>query len=260
MRLGHRAIALAFAVIAATALAMPSFADELVSGLSTDLIEITSSFTGTDIVLFGAIETSDSFATTEGRDVVVVIRGPTVDLTVRRKERVAGIWVNAEQVHFDGLPGYYFIASTRPLPAIASAEVLRRFGLGAMNLEAYTPTGVKPGKANEFRAAAINAKKKEKLYWESPNGIEFLSQSLFRARIPVPAAVPPGQYKAEVYLFRGGSVVSAQSTPLYIDKSGLERRLFEFAQSDSLLYGLAAVLMAVLLGWVSYLLFRQKLN
>ncbi len=240
--------------------ALPAFADELVSGLSTDLIEITSNFTGTDIVLFGAIETTESATPAEKRDVVIVISGPEADLTVRRKERIMGIWVNTKQVHFDGLPGYYFIASTRPLEAITSQEILRRFQLGTLNLEAYTPTGVKPATANEFRVAAIEVKKRERLYWESATGIEFLSQSLFRARIPVPAAVPPGQYKAEVYLFEGGIVVGAQSTPLYIDKSGLERRIFEFAHSDSLLYGVATVLMATLLGWLSYILFRQRLS
>lgn len=233
-------------------------AQELVSGLSTDVIEINSSFTGTDIVLFGAVETSDSFATQPGDDIVVVIRGPSVNLTVRRKERVAGIWVNAEGVTFEGMPGYYFLASTRPLIDIAQPELLRRFGLGASNLQALTDVGVDPDTANVFREAAIRNKKKEGLYWESPTGIDFLSHSLFRARIPVPAAVPPGQYKAEVYLFRGGGIAAAQSTPLFIDKTGVERRLFEFANHQSPLYGLATVAMAMLLGWGAFLLFRRR--
>ena len=233
-------------------------AQDLVSGLSTDVIEINSSFTGTDIVLFGAVETSDSFAAQPGDDIVVVIRGPAVNLTVRRKERVAGIWLNAEGVTLEGMPGYYFVASTKPLSDIAEPAILRRFGLGASNLEALTDVGVTPEEANTFREAAIRNEKKDGLYWESPTGIEFLSHSLFRARIPVPAAVPPGQYKAEVYLFRGGNIVSAQSTPLFIDKTGIERRLYEFAHRQSVLYGLATVLMAMMMGWLSYLGFRQR--
>lgn len=237
-----------------------STADELVSGLSTDLIEITSSFTGTDIVLFGAIEAANTIAEPEGRDIVVVIRGPSVDLIVRRKERVLGIWLNAEQIQFEGLPGYYFLASTRPLEDVASADTLQRFGLGTANLQALTDVGVEPDEANLFRAAAIRNKKKAGLYWESPTGIEFLSRSLFRSRIPVPAEVPPGQYKAEVYLFRSGEIVSAQSTPLFIDKTGLERRLFDFAHHQALLYGLSVVFMAVSMGWLAFVLFRQKIS
>jgi uncharacterized protein (TIGR02186 family) len=252
----HRRFAAAMAFM--LVLPQAANADELVSGLSTDVIEINSSFTGTDIVLFGAIETSDSFAQQQGDDIVVVIRGPAVDMTVRRKERVAGIWLNAEQVKFEGMPGYYFLASTRPLQNIAALDILQRFGLGAANLQALTDVGVKPKKANLFREAVIRNEKKVGLYWESPTGIEFLSHSLFRARIPVPASVPPGQYKAEVYLFRGGNIISAQSTPLFIDKTGIERRLFEAAHTQSLLYGLATMTMALMLGWLAYVLFRQR--
>ncbi|MGQ0742150.1 MAG: TIGR02186 family protein [Alphaproteobacteria bacterium] len=247
----------ALAALIALLLAVPASAQQLVSGLSTDVIEINSSFAGTEIVLFGAVET-EGFATQEGDDIVVVIRGPRANMTVRRKERVAGIWVNTQQITFEGMPAYYFLASTRPLPDIAQLSLLRRFGLGAENLEALTEVGVAPDEANLFRQAAIRTEKRLGLYWESPTGIEFLSHSLFRARIPIPAAVPPGQYKAEVYLFRGGSIANAQTTPLFIDKTGIERRLFELAHNQSLLYGLLAILFAMVLGWAGYFLFRQR--
>src|SRR5262249_13884836 len=145
------------------------------------------------------------------QDLVVVIRGPDIDMTVRRKARVFGIWVNREQIEFTGMPGFYFLASTRPLDDIASLSTLQRFKLGTANLEPMTRDRIDPAEADSFRAAAIRDRKRERLYWESPTGIEFLSRTLFRARVPIPASVPPGQYRAEVYLFRGGTVVSAQS-------------------------------------------------
>ena len=237
---------------------LPANAADLVSGLSTDLIQITSNFTGADIVMFGAIEPVEDLGQSGDQDLVVVIRGPALDMTVRRKERVLGIWVNREQVAFTGLPGYYFLASTRPLDDIASVPTQERFRLGTANLQYVTGPGIDPIEANAFRAAAIRDRKRERLYWESPTGIEFLSRTLFRARIPVPAAVPPGLYNAEVYLFQGGTVVSAQSTPLFIDKSGFERRVYDFAYQRSLAYGISAVLMAVVLGWIASLAFRQR--
>jgi uncharacterized protein (TIGR02186 family) len=188
----------------------------------------------------------------------VVIRGPSLEMTVRRKERILGVWVNREQVAFSGLPGYYFLASTRPLDDIASPPTLERFRLGTANLEYATGEGIDPEEANAFRAAAIRDRKRERLYWESPTGIEFLSRTLFRARIPVPASVPPGLYRAEVYLFQGGTVVSAQSSPLFIDKSGFERRVYDFAYQRSVAYGIAAVLMAVVLGWLASFAFRPR--
>jgi uncharacterized protein (TIGR02186 family) len=233
-------------------------ADDLVSGLSTDLIQITSNFTGTDIVLFGAIEPTEEAGPAKDQDLVVVIRGPQVDMTVRRKERVFGIWVNREQAVLTGLPGYYFLASTRPLDDIASLATQLRFRLGTANLDATALGGVKPDELAAFRAAAIRDRKREHLYWESPTGIEFLSRTLFRARIAVPASVPPGEYRAEVYLFQNGTVVSAQSSPLFIDKSGFERRVYNYAYQASFAYGFAAVLMAFAFGWAGFVLFRER--
>ncbi len=249
----------AWGLIAAMLLAaLPASAADLVSGLSTDLIQITSNFTGADIVLFGAIEPVEDLGPSGDQDLVVVIRGPALDMTVRRKERILGVWVNREQIAFTGLPGYYFLASTRPLDDIASVPTQERFRLGTANLQYVTGPGIDPTEADAFRAAAIRDRKRERLYWESPTGIEFLSRTLFRARVPVPASVPPGLYNAEVYLFQGGTVVSAQSTPLFIDKSGFERRLYDFAYQRSLAYGITAVLMAVVLGWIASLAFRQR--
>lgn len=249
----------AWAIVAALLFtASTASAADLVSGLSTDLIQITSNFTGADIVLFGAIEPSEELGQEGDQDLVVVIRGPPLDMTVRRKQRIFGIWINREQVTFGGLPGYYFLASTRPLEDVASPPTLERFRLGTANLEYVPPAGIDPEEANAFRAAAVRDRKRQRLYWESPTGIEFLSRTLFRARIPVPASVPPGLYRAEVYLFQGGTVASAQSSPLFIDKSGFERRLYDFAYQRSVAYGISAVLMSIVLGWLASVAFRPR--
>ena len=152
-------------------------ADDLVAGLSTDLIQITSNFTGTDIVLFGAIEPTEEAGPAKDQDLVVVIRGPQIDMTVRRKARILGIWVNRVQTVLTGMPGYYFLASTRPLDDIASLATQQRFRLGTANLESGALGGMKPEEVAAFRAAAIRDRKREHLYWESPTGIEFLSRT-----------------------------------------------------------------------------------
>jgi len=238
--------------------ASPAASDDLVSGLSTDLIQITSNFTGADIVLFGAIEPAEDSGPARDQDLVIVIRGPDLEMTVRRKERILGIWVNREQIDFTGLPGYYFLASTRPIDDIAPTATLERFRLGTAFLEATPKVKIDPDEASAFRAAAIRDRKRQRLYWESPTGIEFLSRTLFRARIPVPASVPPGEYRAEVYLFQNGTVASAQSSPLFIDKTGFERQVYNYAYQRSVAYGFASVLMAIGLGWFGSLVFRQR--
>lgn len=230
----------------------PARAEDLVSGLSQDVIEITSNYTGSDIVVFGDIERP---ADQGPRDIVVVIRGPDTTITVRKKDDIAGLWINHDQAIFDGMPSYYFVASTRPVSQIASPFVLRNFGLELANLE---PTIVHSHHAVEpFRLALIRHKQSDGLYAEMPTGVEFLSDTLFRVRVPVPATVQRGQYNAEVYLFKNGTVISAQSTPLFVDQTGFERRLYNFAHTWPLFYGVSTVLMAVFLGWLSWLVFRR---
>jgi len=233
--------------------ALPARAQELVSGVSQDLIQITSNYTGSDIVVFGAVEGEPG--NHQPKDVVVVVRGPDTDLTVRRRDRVAGIWINHDAASLSGMPSYYFLASTRPLSGIAQPPVLARYGIGMQNL---SPNSVHSHHDYQpFRQAALRLLVKNRLYAEVPGGVEFLSDTLFRAHVPVPADVVRGQYNVEVYLFRRGTVVSAQSTPLFIDQTGLERRLYNFAHGRPFAYGLATVLMAIVLGWISSLLFRR---
>ncbi|HKQ44891.1 MAG TPA: TIGR02186 family protein [Rhizomicrobium sp.] len=235
------------------AMALPARAEDLVSGISQDIIQITSNYTGTDIVVFGAIERPQG---AQGRDIVVVVRGPEETMTVRRRDRIAGIWVNRDAARFEGLPAYYYLASTGPIGRIAPREALTRYGIG---LQALRPSAIGSHHDPEpFRQAAIRQHRRMGLYAESPGSIDFLSESLFRTRVPVPASVTRGQYNVEVYLFRDGEVVSAQSTPLFVDATGLERRLFNMAQNAPLTYGLTCVFMAMLLGWISSVLFRRQ--
>lgn len=241
------------------ALTQPAHAaQDIISGVSTDLIQIQSDFTGTDIVVFGALEGTEPATAIEDYDVVVVLRGPEVELTVRRKERFFGIWINREQVLFGNMPGYYFLASTRPIEEIAPPMLLGRFQLGADILGEALDVEIADDDATIFQAAAVRNLAREQLFVERPEGIEFLSQTLFRTRIPVPATVSPGEYNAEVYLFRDGTLLTLQSSPVFVDKTGLERRIYEFAHTASLSYGFVAVFFSCAFGWLGFALFRQR--
>jgi uncharacterized protein (TIGR02186 family) len=229
-----------------------SAAENLVSGLSQDVVQITSNYTGTDLTVFGAVEQPPAGGI---GDIVVVVRGPQTMMTVRRKDRIAGIWINDARARLV-LPSYYFIASTRPLDGIASRETLGRYELGLANLHADPE--MSDGDPAPYAAALVRAETRKGLYRQSFGSVEMLSATLFRVHVPVPATVPRGSYNVEVYLFRDGAVISAQSTPLYVDQTGFERRLFDFAHGWPFFYGLSTVLMAIFLGWASTLFFRKR--
>jgi uncharacterized protein (TIGR02186 family) len=241
-------IAVAFVAFSETA-----SAEDLVSGLSQDSVAITSNYAGSTIVVFGAIEHPIANAP---RDIVVVVRGPATTVTVRRKDRVAGIWINRDQAQFNGMPAYYFVAGTRPIKDIAASDLRARLGVG---LDVVSGSGVHSHHAiGPFRDALIRQEVKAGLYAELPGGVEYLSDTLFRVRVPVPANIARGEYSAQVYLFRKGYVISEQATPFSISNTGLERQIYHLAHNDPVAYGLLAVMVAVLLGWISSLFFRQS--
>jgi len=242
-----------FLALLALLIAMPALAGEsLVSGLSQDKIEIRSNYNGTDIVVFGAIERPAAGARP---DIVVVVRGPESDMRVRRKDRVMGVWINRNREILRGMPGYYFAAGNRPLAQIAPDAARRQYGLG---LDAVAPRSASGGHDPEpFVEAFVRMEERNRLYVEAESGVEFLSGTLFRVRVPLPASAPRGDYIAEVYLIRHGQVIDARSSKLSIDQTGLERRIYDFSQQDPLAYGLSTVLMAMALGWLSSLAFRR---
>jgi uncharacterized protein (TIGR02186 family) len=254
------------ATILALMLSLPAAgakaSERLVADLSQYQIAITSQFTGAEIILFGVVEGAPEIAEEEEdapRDIAVIVRGPLADVTVRRKERVAGIWINRSAVRFMEVPGFYFVASTRPLADIASEATRARLAMGLDQLGVPAqPETAEPDMVAEFHAAMIRNKKQDQLFIEEPGGVVFRGASLFRASVPLPAHVPVGHYQVEVYLLREGAVVNAQTSRLFIDKSGLERDIYRMANDRPLLYGIMAVLLAAVAGWTASLIFRPR--
>ena len=234
----------AFALFAPVASAQP-----LVADLSSHLIAITTGFTGTEVVLFGAVE--------QAGDVVVVVRGPEGPLTVRRKERMLGLWLNGSSVTFAAVPSFYYVASTRPLEEIASHDQLARQRIGIDQLNFETVGRVSDTARAIFRAALLREKQSAGLFPVVPGHVQFVGRLLFRIDVALPSDVPTGAYQVQVFLFRNGQVVGAQTTPLLVSQSGVSADIEDFAYRRSLAYGLVAVTLAVVAGWLGSILFRR---
>ncbi|PWR21451.1 TIGR02186 family protein [Zavarzinia aquatilis] len=232
-------------------------ADSLMTDLSQRLIAITSSFTGSSILVFGAVVPDGPGK----RDVVVVLRGPDQSIRVRKKERVFGIWVNNEALAFEGVPAFYAVAATRPLAEIdAGADFARhQIGLDDLKLRERSANGAEEEKPEtpDFRAAIRRLKLGQGLYASPMSPVTFVGPNLFRAEFQFPSNVPVGSYKAEIYLFSDGDLVGANSSALFVDKTGLERWIYKSAMNYPALYGLAAIAIAVGIGWTAALVFRK---
>ena len=235
-------------------------AEELAAGISRDKVEITSNFTGADVVVFGAVESEAGEAISDGtrRDIVIVVRSDQESVaTVRKKELAGPIWVNRETRQFAGVPGFYFIASSRPLKDIAQPQVLQQFELGLENL-ALGPAPGSNGGPPAFRQAFLESRVKGELYGQHEGAVTFMSGSLFRTTASLPPNVPAGNLRVLVYAFRDGRVVSSNAMTLFIDKTGIERQLSDFAQQWPAIYGFVAVLFSMLAGFSASVAFRER--
>lgn len=241
------------AMLLATALAgsASARAEALVADLSDHLIAINTAFVGTDVVLFG---TSDGSG-----DIVVTVQGPRQNLIVRRKREIAGIWVNRESLEFVRVPNYYAVASSAPLDQIAMPDVLARHELGAdhLRLEPVDASGVAAAEIATFRQALVRNKQREDLYSSAPAPVNSIGPNLFRTTLDFPANVSPGIYQVQVFELEDGHVQDAQRSALVISKVGFEADVFDFAQQRSALYGLVAIVMAVVLGWLGGVIFGR---
>jgi uncharacterized protein (TIGR02186 family) len=223
---------------------------ELVAALSDHLVAVTTGFSGSDVLLFG---------TTDGQgDVVVVVRGPEDMATVHRKGRSLGIWVNEADMPFAEVPGFWAIATSRPLEEILPEGVIANHQLDLKHLRLTPLEATSLRRIAEFRAALIRNRQREGLYATDPGQIVFLGNRLFRTNLWIPANAPIGTYTVAVFLVLDGDVVSAETTPLIVGKVGFEAQVFDFAHRWAPLYGIVAVLLAAGAGWMANLAFRKE--
>jgi len=227
----------------------PASSQSIVTDLSTREVAISTGFTGAELLLFGA---------TEGfGDIVVTVEGPKRDEIIRRKERVAGIWVNGTSVTFENAPAYYRTAASKPLSEIAAPEVLEKLQIGSSRIDLSTRSSRGAETILEFRDAFIRSKKRQALYSEDISDIKITRGRLFRSTIPFPVNVPIGTYEVTVHLFKDGRLVSSEKTPLTVQKVGLEAKIYDFAHDHAAWYGLIAIAIALVAGWLAGVIFRR---
>ncbi len=255
----RRTLMLALVLTAATA--APAQAERLVVSLSNHRVAVTSNFVGENLVLFGTIEPDRPRAALgSAYDLVVTVTGPRQTLRTRRKERVLGIWVNVDAREFVRVPSYLGILSNRPVTEIAPPETLRRLQVG---LDYFLlPQRIGPDTADTvrddpFRVAFVKLEKESGAYRESATAVTFLTPTVFRAAIPLPADTATGNYAIDVKLFANGALVARTTSALEVIKAGFEQFVAEAAQHYGLLYGIAASLMALLIGWFGSVVFRR---
>lgn len=244
-------LALLFGLVTHIGVAREARADGLAADVSERLIAITTAFVGGRVVVFGAIDSPS--------DIVITMRGPRHNQMVRRKTRFAGIWINRDRVEFGNVPSYFAVAASRSLDDIAPRPIRSQFELGVdhLILKPKDGSGFDAGELDEFARALVRNKQRQGLYSETPAPVDFPGPNLFRTTFTFPANVPPGLYRVQVFQLEDGQMVNAQHSSLQINKVGMEAAVFDFAQEQAALYGLAAIAIAVFAGWLAGVVFQR---
>jgi uncharacterized protein (TIGR02186 family) len=225
-------------------------ADDLFLGdLMDHRIAITTGFAGTDVFIYGVKQGPG--------DVVVVFRGPRAAYAVRRKERIAGIWLNTDRVDFQGVPTFYAVASSKPLDEVVSPKVQATLEIGVDHLKQAPADEVDASDVVPFADALVRVKKSMGLYQADVANITLDNRPLFSGRVHFPANVPTGNYEVTVMLFNGGEMVTGNSAVLQVSKGGADAWIYERAHDQAAAYGLCAIAGALLLGWAAHLVFRK---
>lgn len=229
----------------------------LITDLSQSKIDIVYSFAGAELLIFGAIQYPGGATPNERPDIAIIVRGPPEAITVRRKARVAGIWLNTRAVRFETAPSFYSVATTKPIRALVDEQTAAIYELGLSHLQLSPASSENAEEIRTFESGLLGLRRREGLYAEAQQGVELTENVLYRARIAIPSQVPVGNYTAEIHLIDDGEVVASATRDISIDKSGFERDVYVAAQEHSFSYGILAVSLALLLGWFAGLFTRR---
>jgi uncharacterized protein (TIGR02186 family) len=222
----------------------------LAAELSTRRIEVTTAFTGAEILVFGATE---RLIHEQGDEVIVMAVGPPTSLVVRQKVQVLGLWINGAAARFNGIPSYWALASTRPVAEMVRADERQdlRLGIDLLQLPQLGAQGP------QFRAALRELKLRDGLWMDETQPIQVSGGRLFHARLPVPSTVATGPYRVQIMLAREGRIVARQELSLDVQRVGSAAWITGIARNLPVLYGLACILLAALAGWLGSVLFRR---
>ena len=243
-------------------LQQPGARESVQADVSARNVAVTSSFSGIEIVIFGAVDNSQQPSPESGYyDVLIVVEGVPGRAVVRRKNNIAGLWLNTSSATFDLVPSYYAIGSTRPIDEITSVEFRAAHGVGFQHLR-FTPAfgqtqALSTEDLKQFRRAVVRLKEKQGLYIQDNFRVAFIGKSLFRATIELPANVTVGPFETRVYLFHEEKLLSQYTVRLNLEREGLERHLHRFAFGYPSLYGLMTVTIAVAAGFLASTMFRR---
>lgn len=258
--IGRALMMMSVALSAAAADAQERSSAQIAARLSREIVSVDTTFRGAQVTIFGAVKNDRLGEGLREADIAIVVKSPPIALAIQEKRRAFGIWLNDRPFFAPNAPGFYFIASNRPLESLTEGPTRAQWRLGLDMLDADVDPGdaaLEPARAADLRAALIRNRKQRGLYNADPTGVRIEEDAFFHAEIALPSSAPVGRYDVEVFLFRDGVLQDIHLVNFVVSRSGLERAVFEFAHRAPIAYGFAALGAALAAGWAASLVFHR---
>lgn len=251
-----RWLALFIALCAAATLPQRGAAETVVAGLSKARVAITTGFHGSEILVFGAVKRAAPPPADPPLEVIITVTGPPEHVTVRRKSREVGIWINTASADIAPVPSFYAISTTGPLAEVLSPEEDRANAISIPRQVTGAGIAIEGGARADFAAALIRIRQESGLYALHEGAVSLSQDTLFRGAIDLPANLTEGDYQVRIFLTRGGAVIDSYATTIDVSMVGLERWTYNLAQKQPLIYGLLSIFIAIAAGWGASAVFR----
>lgn len=246
-------LALCLSVLPLSAVAF----EDVVADLSQNRVSITTSFDGSEILVFGAVKRNQPAPVgSPPMEVIITVSGPSEPVVVRRKERKLGIWVNTDSIEIDAAPSFYAVASSKPLDQILSETEDQRHKVSVARAIRAVGAATEVADVESFTEALMRIRGNSTLYTTSSDAVELVEETLFSANISLPANLVEGAYETRIFLTRAGEVTAIYNDQIDVSKVGLERFIYNLAHEQPLVYGLLSLFIAIAAGWMASAVFR----
>lgn len=201
--------------------------ESFISDLSTNQIEIDSSFNGSELLLFGTLRSQD--------ELLIVISSEKKSFDIKKHFKKFGLWMGIEKQIVNDVPSFYHLLSTKPIAELSNNLNLPLLEIGK---DAFFLSESKMINKNyrEFFEAFVEINKEKKLYFESYEEIDIKNKTLFKAKLVFPANVPLGKYIVQVFLYDNYQLLNVQNIPINVIDKGFNQFIFNVSQNHKFLY------------------------
>jgi len=213
-----------------------------------DRIQMGAAFNGLDIQVTGTLPAD--------AEAIIRVTGQEEARKLKKKGRALGIlWMNQGAVEISNVPSVFLLYAPGGEETAWSAAGL---GLDAVRDSARieSENNDTDGLFEEF----VKLKHKSGLYGTFPGSVEYGAETAgkkaFRCTLSMPSALPAGTYRLEVAAVKDHAIVSRAAQPLEAMETGMPAFISRLAFDHGTLYGVLAVLIAVMAGLLTGVLFK----